>query len=613
MDLANQVRQLRSEDFASAAVHRRHLVGLIRAQRIRRQHGIVVNFDADRFDPDTDFLKIGNGSLGGKARGLAFMSAMLYQQADRWSRFENVDLFVPQTLVITTASFDAFMAANALQAVAKAELSDEAIARRFLAAPLPEDLRTQLSAFLTHLEGPVAVRSSSLLEDAAHKPYAGLYDTYFLSNDAPNMDTRLAQLAQAIKRVYASTYFKAPKAFSRRVGNRIESEKMAVIVQRLVGRRHNAHFYPAISGVAQSENYYPFGRMQPADGIASIALGLGKTVMEGEKNLTFCPRYPHMLPQRTTVDDILDQAQTRFYALKMDAAVHPLDMDESATLVARHVADAANEDPVRFLTSTYLPDEHRIRNGHAGGGHPVLTFAAVLKYSTFPLAEVLGELLDFGRQELDCPVEIEFAVDLPVKATDHARLAVLQIRPMGAREASIKVEVDTGDRTRAVCLSHQALGNTIETDLTDIVYVRPDRFDPAATVEVAREIARHNARLVQAQRKYLLIGPGRWGSADRWLGIPVSWSDICGVGAIVETTDPRMNAAPSHGSHFFHNIASLGIGYLNVGTCPDDRMNWDWLAALEADQATPYVIHARCRPGVTLMVDGRIGQGIVLP
>lgn len=613
VDLASRVRELRSYNFETTAVHRQYLIEIIRAQRIRRQQGVIVNFEAERFDPDTEFLKIGKGSLGGKARGLAFMSAMLYRETSLWARFEKVELFVPQTLVITTESFDTFMAANALRDVVKEDLSDTAVAERFLAAALSEALCSQLATFLAHVKDPLAVRSSSLLEDAAHKPYAGLYKTYLLPNDDPEMGDRLAQLEAAIKLVYASTYFRAPKAFSRRVGHRIESEKMAVIIQRLVGRRYKDHFYPAISGVAQSENYYPFGRLQPEDGIASVALGLGKTVMEGKKNLSFSPRHPHMLPLRATVDELLDQAQTRFYALRMGAAARPLSIDEAVTLAERDIIEAADEPPVRFLSSTYLPEEHRIRDGRRAGGHPVVTFAAVLKYGAFPLAEVLGELLSLGRQKLGCPVEIEFAVDLPADGRAKARLAVLQIRPMGAREAVLKVEITPDDRFRAICLSHQALGNTWETGLSEIVYVRPDRFDPAATMEIAREIARHNARLVQAQRKYVLIGPGRWGSADRWLGIPVGWGDICGVGAIVETTDPRVNADPSHGSHFFHNITSLGICYLTVGSRPDDRMAWDWLVALPTVHKTTHVIHATSSPGMTLMVDGRHGLGLLLP
>jgi hypothetical protein len=297
----------------------------------------------------------------------------------------------------------------------------------------------------------------------------------------------------------------------------------------------------------------------------------------------------------------------------MGAAACQLSTDEAVTLAERDIIEAADEYPVRFLASTYLPEEHRIRDGRRAGGHPVMTFAPVLKYGAFPLAELLGELLSLGRQELGCPVEIEFAVDLPAEGRDKARLAILQIRPMGAREAALTVEISPDDRSRAICLSHQALGNTMDAGLSDIVYVRPDRFDPAATVEIAREIARHNARLVQARCKYLLIGPGRWGSADRWLGIPVGWGDICGVGAIVETTDPRVKADPSHGSHFFHNITSLGICYLSVGSRPDDRMDWDWLVALPTAHESPHVIHALCRPAFTLKVDGRRGLGLLLP
>lgn len=623
VDLASQVRKLRSDAFESTAAHRRHLIQEIKAQRLRRQQGVIVNFDADKFDPDTEFLKIGKGSLGGKARGLAFISAKLHREPTKWSRFENVALFVPQTVVITTESFDTFMESNQLQGVIKtdrsdADMADAVIAERFMAAPLPPKLISQLRAFLSHTEGPLAVRSSSLLEDAALKPYAGLYKTYLLANDQEDVDSRLGQLSDAVKMVYASTYFAAPRAFARRVGNRMESEKMAVIIQRVVGGRHGDYFYPAISGVAQSENYYPFAPMRPEDGIASIALGLGKTVMEGAKNLSFSPRYPHHLPQRSTVDDILKHAQTRFYALEMTSAVCKLGIDEAVTLAERDIADAEAEFPVRFLSSTYLPQEHRIRDGRASQGHPVLTFAPVLKYNALPLAEVLSELLTLGRIELGCPVEIEFAVEISDNPKEKARLALLQIRPMGVREEMQAVAISAEEQTCAVCISRQALGNTIDAGLIDIVYVRPDRFDPAATIEIAREIAQLNAHLVKKARKFVLIGPGRWGSADRWLGIPVSWADICGVAAIVETRDPRMLADPSHGSHFFHNITSLGISYLNVGAGQDDtelcdRIDWEWLATLAVARDTHHVVHAVCPRPFKLMVDGRTGLGVLLP
>ena len=613
VDLASRVRGLRDDEFDGTKDHRRHLIQLIKQQRIRRQKGVIVNFDADRFDPDTEFIKIGNGSLGGKARGLAFMSAMLYRQSSRQAAVETVEIYVPQTVVITTEVFDAFLEINQLKDVVRQDLPDEDIARRFTEAAFPETIRTQLAALLEHIRCPIAVRSSSLLEDAPFKSYAGLYKTYLLTNDHEDVDCRLAQLIDAVKMVYASTYFEAPRRFARRVGNRVENEKMAVIVQRLVGRCYGTHFYPSISGIAQSENYYPFSRMKTEDGIASIALGLGKTVMEGGKNLRFSPRFPKIQPQRSTVEDILENSQTRFYALKMGAATCPLGIDDAATLSIRDIADAVDEVPVRMLASSYNPHEHRIRDAFIPDGHPVLTFASVLKYNTLPLPDILGRLLSFGRKELGCPVEIEFAVDLPESATEKARLAVLQIRPMSAREEMLTVDVTASDRAHAFCISHRALGNTIHTGMADIVYVKPDRFDPACTLDIAKQIAQINARLVKANRKYVLIGPGRWGSADRWLGIPVGWTDISGVGAIVETVHPLIHADPSQGSHFFHNITTLGISYLNVGDGHGDRMDWQWLATLPVVDEKTHVVHTAGPEPFKLKVDGRTGVGVVLP
>ncbi|MDX2451273.1 PEP/pyruvate-binding domain-containing protein, partial [Desulfosarcina sp.] len=605
VDLASRVRDLREDEFHSTEDHRRHLIQLIKQQRIHRQKGVIVNFDADKFDPDTEFLKIGNGSIGGKARGLAFMSAMLYRQSSRWAAFESVDINVPQTVVITTEGFDAFLEINRLHDVAGQDLPDEDIAQRFMEATFPENIQPQLAALLKRIRGPIAVRSSSLLEDAPFKSYAGLYKTYLLPNDHEALNCRLAQLIDAVKMVYASTYYKAPRAFTRRVGNRVENEKMAVIVQRLVGRRHKEHFYPSISGVAQSENYYPFSKMRTEDGIASIALGLGKTVMEGEKNMRFSPRFPQILPQRSTVDDTLKNSQIQFYALKMGANECPLGINDAVTLSIRDIADALDEAPIRMLCSTYIPNERRIRDGFTSDGYPVLTFAPVLKYDILPLPDILAALLSFGRRELGCPVEIEFAVDLPENSMEKARFAVLQIRPMSAREEMLAVDVTEADRAHAFCISHRALGNTIHTGMADIVYVKPDRFDPSCTMEIAQQIAQINTRLVKENRKYVLIGPGRWGSADRWLGIPVGWVDISGAGAIVETVHPRIHADPSQGSHFFHNITTLGISYLNVGGGQGDHIDWPWLAALPVVEEKAHVVHAASPNPFTLKVDGR--------
>ncbi len=612
VELASQVRPLRNADFDSIDQHRAHLVRMIREQRMQRQKGVVVNFDADRFDPDTEFLKIGKGSLGGKARGLAFMSAVLHKELGLHGSFEAVDIIAPQTLVITTDGFDEFMAENGLEAIVKSDLSDEEIGRKFTNATFPPDLRSQLRSYLNKTRYPLAVRSSSLLEDAQFKAYAGLYSTYMLPNDHQDLEKRLEQLIGAVKLIYASTYFAAPRSFSHRVGNRTENEKMAVIIQRAVGSRYGDFFYPAISGVAQSSNYYPFGRMRLEDGIASIALGLGKAVMEGEKSLRFSPRHPGILPQRSTVTDILQNSQKQFYALKMDATTVPLGADDAATIAKRDVTEAVGEHPVNVLASTFERAENRIRDTFSPGGYPVITFAAMLKYETFPLSKILEGLLDLGRERLGCPVEIEFAVDLPDDSRRRAQFAVLQIRPMSAREEMLEVNIPQEDLAAAVCVSHQALGNIVKSDMTHIVYVKPDTFDAAKTTDIATEIAQVNGELFKAEKKYLLIGPGRWGSADHWLGIPVKWEDICGVDAIIEATHPAIHAEPSQGSHFFHNITTLGINYLDVGHEPDDQLDWEWILSLPVSKQTTYIAHATLPAPVTLKVDGRQRLGVIL-
>lgn len=612
IELASRLRPVRDADFDDVESHRRYMIDLIHRRRLDRQKGVVVNFDPQAFDVDSEFLKIGNGSLGGKARGLAFISAWLYRRPVLAEKFSEIEIAVPRTLVITTEVFEAFLSINHLAEMINKDLPDEQVARIFSEARFPEQITTQLRAFLSRVTYPLAVRSSSLLEDAQFRAYAGLYKTFMLANDHPDLECRLDQLIEAVKMVYASTYYQAPRAFSRRVGNRIEEEKMAVIIQQLVGGRQGPFFYPAISGVAQSHNYYPFSRMRPEDGIATIALGLGKAVMEGGKSLRFSPRYPNLLPQRSTVDDILKNCQRTFYALKMGEQTCRLGIDDAATLVQREIMDAVDEYPVMKLSGTYDPNEHRIRESTHAPGLRIVTFAAVLKFDLFPLAGILAALLDLGRAGLGCPVEMEFSVDLTEEQDCKPRLAVLQIRPMGAREELTAVEISDQDLQNAFCISHQALGNTVNSEMSDIVYVKPDVFDPAHSAAVAREIAKINASLAGAGRKYMLIGPGRWGSADHWLGIPVGWNDICGVGAIVETVHPRIQAEPSQGSHFFHNITSLGINYLNVGHHPSDRLGHEWIQRLNVQTETEFILHFANPEPLVLKVDGRRSIGVIL-
>ncbi|MCG8616348.1 MAG: phosphoenolpyruvate synthase/pyruvate phosphate dikinase [Desulfobacterales bacterium] len=616
VELANQLRPVRGTDFDSVETHRQHLMELIREKRRERLKGVVVDFDKHRFDPETGFLKTGKGSLGGKARGQAFISWIISRSGAHFQSFEGISVMVPQTLVITTEGFDEFIRLNGLgdlmhRALGHEKLSDEDIAERFMDAEFPESLKCRLITFLKSVHYPLAVRSSSLLEDARFKPYAGLYKTFFVPNDDADTDCRILQLMEAVKMVWASTFYRAPRAFTRRVGNRMESEKMAVIIQQVVGSRYGDHFYPAVSGVAQSKNYYPFSRMTPEDGIVNIAMGLGKAVMEGENNLRFCPRYPEILPQRSTVRDLLENAQQYFYALKMGDPTCSLGVNDAATLVRRDLHEAKDEHPVRVLSSTYFPADDRIRDTWSPKGFPVLTFASLLKYKSLPVAEIIRELLELGSRELGCPVEIEFALDLSPDASEKARFAVLQIRPMSAREEMLDVTITEEDTSRAFCISHMALGNTVSTDMADIIYVKPETFDPSKTVDIVPEIADINRTLSKTERKYILIGPGRWGTADRWLGIPVTWGDISGVGAIVETVHPEIQADPSQGSHFFHNITALGINYFNTGHHSGDLMNISRLTGVEKIHETAHVVHVRTPKAVLLKVDGRNGNGII--
>lgn len=611
VELANQLRPLRGKHFDNVAAYRSRLVSLIRNKRRERLRGVIVDFDPHRFDPETGFFKTGKGSLGGKARGQAFISWLMSRSEDHFSAFDGVTVMVPQTLVVTTEGFDDFIRINGLGGLVHQDLPDEDIAEKFVSADFPENLRSCLAAFLDQVNYPLAVRSSSLLEDARFKPYAGLYKTFFVPNDDSDPQCRLLQLMEAVKMVWASTFYQAPRDFTRRVGNRLNSEKMAVIIQQVVGSRHGEYFYPAVSGVAQSKNYYPFSRMQPEDGIANIALGLGKAVMEGENALRFCPRHPEILPQRSTVRDILENAQQYFYAIKMGEPTCRLGLNDAVTLTRRDLQDAGREYSVQALSSTYFPADDRIRDTWSAGGFPVLTFASLLKYKTLPVPEILTDLLALGSREMGCPVEIEFALDLSPDPEADARFAVLQVRPMSAREEMLDVEISEADFEQAFCISHMALGNTVNTEMTDIVYVKPEAFTPAETVDIVAEIAEINTALVKENRQYILIGPGRWGTADRWLGIPVGWGDICGVGAIVETVHPEIQADPSQGSHFFHNITALGINYLNTGHHGSDRMNTPVLAELDIIRETGRVAHVRAPGAVVLKVDGRRGTGII--
>ena len=490
-------------------------------------------------------------------------------------------------------------------------LSDAEISKLFLSIDLPKDLIENLHSFLSKVKCPLAVRSSSLLEDAHFQPFSGLYQTYMLPNSHASVDVCLKQLADAIRLVYASAFHKDPLTFTRSTAHFARRESMAVLIQRLVGQSINGYYYPTLSGTAQSWNYYPFSRVRPEDGVACIALGIGTSLPGGNSPLRFSPRHPKILPQFSSVADILANAQNRFYALALKSLEK--EAPPEICLSDREVYDAETEGPVKCLASTFVPEENRIRDTSALAGPKVITFAAVLKHNRFPLPGILADLLTLGAEGLGCDVDIEFCANIYSDTKQQDELYVLQVRPMAASQTHMDVHVTQEDMAASFCFSHQCLGNGINNRLSDIVYVKPDAFQPEATVDIAGEIHEMNGKFKKAKKKYLLLGFGRWGSADRWLGIPVKWEDISEVGAMVEIRNARLNADPSHGSHFFQQITGRGLHYITVTESDEDFIDWAWLDHQPAAHDTKYLRHVSFPTPFLIKVDGRHGRCAMMP
>ena len=610
--LASLLHKNRLQKFKSADTLRRDLIKQIHALRRVREQGIVTHFTEHDFDADVmQFVKIGHGSMGGKALGLAFMASQLKKNSWLHEKYPQLNIGIPPTLVITTEGFHAFMQDNHLPFDFEHK-SDAEIGEIFLQGSMPVWLEKQLGAFLQQVHEPLSVRSSSLLEDALYRPLAGLFETYMLPNNADHA-TRLQQLVKAVKLVFASTFFAGPRTYYSEVDKHLASpDSMAVIIQILAGRSYGDYLYPAISGIAKSYNYYPVGKMKADDGIAQIAVGFGKTVVEGEKCLLFSPRYPENLPQFSNIDDMLSSCQQTFYALPLNGNPAELDYRHS-NLVKREINESANEPPVQTVVSTYSPEEHAVRDSF-GKGPKIVTFAGILKHRVLPLADLLQDLLDLGHKGMSCDIEIEFAVDLGSGA-ERSRFHFLQIRPMAVGEDQYNVSIDQAEIERAFCYSSKPLGHGVNDKIADIVYVRPETFHAKNTRNIAREISRINARLKKTGHPYLLIGPGRWGSADPWLGIPVRWEDIAGVEAIIELRNDQLAAEDSQGTHFFHNITAMGIKYLTVTENDKklpDFINWTWLATLPAAEETKFIRHVSLKTNIRIKVDSETSQCVML-
>ncbi len=611
--LASTIREADASEFQSTEEIRSYLISRIHRLRKWRQKGVVARFNDRYFDPDAmDFVRIGQGSLGGKARGLAFMSALLHEQQELHEKYPGVNILIPKSLVISTDGFESFVDENDLRHFAKEGYRDQEITEGFLNARMPEWLLRDLTAFLQRVENPLSVRSSSLLEDAHFQPYAGIYKTYMIPNNHPDFKVRLHHLVQAVKLVYASTYYESAKSYSRSISTQPQEEAMAVIIQQLVGREYGEFFYPAIGGVAQSYNFYPVEPMAAEDGVASIALGFGKTVVEGEKALRFSPKYPQVTPQFSNVDDILENAQRSFYALRVQNYPDEPHFNSHSNLEKRLIDEAEEDFFVKALSSTYIPEEHRIRDTGYMPGPKVLTFSSIIKHDIFPLSELLTDVLSLARKSLGCPVEIEFSVNLQPEGRRKGDFFLLQVRPMAFEVERFKVQITQDDLDQGICRSSQALGTGVKEHIEDVVYVNPDEFSPELTVDIAGEVTKINADLVAQKKPYLLIGPGRWGTADRWLGIPVQWKDISGVCAIIELRNEKLKADPSQGSHFFLNITSLGVHYITVTEGAVDYLDWEWLRSLPVVKETRFLRHVKPEKPLTVKIDSSKSQCVIL-
>jgi CheY-like chemotaxis protein len=619
IDFASRLKPYKISDFPDPKDLKKFLIDSIHARRKGSSQGQIIDFDSEKFDSDTDFMKIGTGSLGGKARGLAFMASQIRRDTSLRDKFPDVEISIPQTFVISTEGFKTFIEENELAKLLESDekLEDDFIVEQFIQARLPHGLKKSLQAYLQSVKYPIAVRSSSLFEDAHYQPFAGLYNTYMLPNSHPDLEKRLEQLILAVKLVYASTYLKAPRSYAKSTMHRTEDEEMAVVLQQLTGMAHKNYFYPAISGVAQSYNFYPISHLKAEEGVTHIALGLGKIVMEGGLTLRFCPKYPQFLPQFSIVDDILENSQKYFYALKLDE--FPADeksislSNEELTLAKLDLIDAVDHPVVRFLSSTFYVQDNRIRDSFSNKGFPVLTFANILKYNSFPLARLLEEVTKIGSKWMGSSVEVEFAVNLPQGEGEKPQFSLLQIRPMGRYKQNLGVEIGKKEIKAAFGYSTLSLGNGEYKDIYDVVYVDPETFEPGKTLDIAGEINKINALFNENGKKYVLIGPGRWGSSDHWLGIPVVWNDISNVGVMVETTIESIKADPSQGSHFFQNITSLGISYITISGKGKDFIDYDFFKCQKCENTTTYLKHIKFETPIKILVDGKTSQAVLMP
>jgi CheY-like chemotaxis protein len=606
--LSNLFRKKQREDFNDIEEVRSYLIDTIANYRRMKGRGII----ASHLDEYAVFTRLGDGQLGGKARGLAFIDSLInkYKIMYKW---EKVIIAIPRTVVLTTDIFDEFMEDNNLYDFALSNARDEDILERFVLSRTPARMKSYIKDMVSFFKAPLAIRSSSLLEDSHYQPFAGVYSTYMISNNHHEIQVRMQQMEQAIKSVYASVFFRESKAYIAATSNVIDEEKMAVIIQEVSGRSYGNRFYPTMSGVARSVNFYPIGPEKYEDGVANIAFGLGKMIVDGGKSLRFCPKYPQKALQLSSPELALRDGQKDFYSLDLDSEKFKPDVDETINLHKIRIRSLEDVTALRYAVSTYDYEDHIVRDGLEEKGTRIISFANILKHNTFPLADILQFLLTIGQREMNNQVEIEFAVSLDTPAGESKVFHFLQIRPIVETQEKNLTKVNTKEPDRAIIICKNALGNGSIDHVRDLIYVKPEVFDPAHTKQMAESIDKLNSQFINEGKNYVLIGPGRWGSADPWLGIPVKWTQISAARVIVEAGLKNFQIDPSQGTHFFQNLTSFNVGYFTINPfAKEGYYDVDFLNSLPPAYDDTFVRHVRFDQPIPIRIDGSKRMGVVL-
>ncbi len=591
--------------------HREIIFEAIVKYRKMKNRGVVAIFKRDRFDRYSNFARIGEGSLGGKARGLAFIDNMV-KRYPQFEAFDNATVAIPKTIVLCTDIFDEFMETNNLYQVALSDAEDSSILNYFLKGKLPDHLVDDFFAFFDVVKSPLAIRSSSLLEDSHYQPFAGIYSTYMI----PYLDDKyemLRMLSDAIKGVYASVYYRDSKAYMQATSNVIDREKMAVIIQEVVGNQYGERYYPSMSGVARSLNYYPIGDETAEEGTVNLALGLGKYIVDGGQTLRFSPYHPNQVLQTSEMEIALKETQTRFYALDLKNSGHNFSIDDGFNLLKLHVKEVEADGSLRYIASTYDPYDQVIYDGLYPGGRKLITFANILQHDVFPLANILRMVLEYGEKEMRRPVEIEFAANMSTETDKTGTFYLLQIRPIVDSKEMLDEDLTQIEDKNILLKSENALGHGIMDHIYDVVYVKTDHYSASNNQLIAYEIEKINRQFLDEGKNYILVGPGRWGSSDTWLGIPVKWPHISAARVIVEAGLTQYRIDPSQGTHFFQNLTSFGVGYFTINAFINEGIyDQEFLNRQPAVEETTFIRHVRFEQPLIVKIDGKKKLGVVL-